>query len=294
MKTKFRLLALIPGLVFSSGCGGSKMVNVIILSGQSNAAGCKASENLLKSMPEKYEEYKEGYEDIKIAYNNWTITDFYNKARPKALQSSSLKSEFVKVQLGQGNVSTNFGPEVGMAEELHSKWGGKLFIIKIPCGGSNLNDDWALETDEMFVTMLNFVEAKFKDLQKQGLTPYLRAFCWMQGEGDSYDGYYQYYLDNLIQFKKHLDRNLLKYTENNVLPFVDAGIGSGEGEWKYFEEINKQKEEFAAMSPTNVYFDTVSQGIHSNLEKPDNMHYDSESIIKLGHLFAQAYEQFLK
>ena len=269
-------------------------VNVIILSGQSNAAGCKASSNLLKTMPEKYDEYNEGYEGIKIAYNNWTVTQFISPPTPKALQSSSPDNKFVKVQLGQGNVAANFGPEVGMAEELHEKWGNKLFIIKIPCGGSNLNDDWALETDQMYQAMVTFVEAKIKDLEDQGFAPYLRAFCWMQGEGDSYPGYYPFYLDNLIQFKRHLDNSFLKYTENNVLPFIDAGIGSGEGEWQYYQEVNQQKQEFADMDPNHIYFDTVSEGIHSNQENPDKVHYDSESMIKLGHLFAKAYEKFLK
>ena len=302
MKKQIQLLAIIPALLFSSGCGGKKMkdVNVIILSGQSNAVGCKNSQLLINSMgQDKYDEYNAGYQDVKIAFNNWDCK--YNEpARTKVLQNSSPKSEFVDVKLGQGNVVANFGPEVGMAEELHDKWGNKLYIIKCACGASNLNDDWADANMDMFLNLKAFVHKKMADLKESGVNPKLRAFCWMQGEGDSYPGYYQYYYDNLERFKSNLDKEFLQYTEDQNLPFIDAGIGPGaaqgqeEGEWVYYKEVNECKKDFAALKETNIYIDTIAEGLHSNTEPADNVHYDSESVIKLGHLFAKAYEQFLK
>jgi len=151
----------------------------------------------------------------------------------------------------------------------------------------------------MFKTLVNFVGKRMEDLEKDGLKPYLRAFCWMQGEGDSYPGYWQYYFDNLQSLKRNLDKELLKYTENNNLPFVDAGIGrgthsDGTDEWVYYKEVNSCKKDFAALSETNIYFDTIEAGLHSNQEPNDDVHYDSESQVKLGHLFAQNFEQFLK
>ena len=301
MKRNLHLLGLIPVLIFSVGCKDKKEmknVNVIIISGQSNAVGCKASDLLQISMPDKYPEYAQGYENIKIAYNNWTC-HYEKPERTKELQNASPKGKFVKVQLGQGNVTTNFGPEVGIAEELHEKWGDKLYIIKVACGASNLNDDWAQPTDEMFKTLVNFVGKRMGELEEEGLKPYLRAFCWMQGEGDSYPGYWQYYFDNLQGFKRNLDKELLKYTENNNLPFIDAGIGRGThadntDEWVYYKEVNDCKKQFAELSETNIYFDTIEAGLHSNQEPNDDVHYDSESQIQLGHLFAQNFEKFLK
>lgn len=308
MKTKLHLLAILPALVFSSSCsfmdlfnGGKKMknVNVIILSGQSNAVGCKASKNLINSMgQEAYDKYLEGFENIKIAYNNYMVTDYNVKPHPMALQNSS-KGKFVKVQLGQGNVPENFGPEIGMAEELTEKWGDKLYIIKVASGGSNLNDDWAQYTDEMFNNLVNFVSKKLGELEEEGLKPYIRAFCWMQGEGDAYPNYHQYYKENLDSLKYNLDKSLLKFTEDDNLPFIDAGIGpgphkDGTNEWVYYKEVNEEKQRFAAQSETNIYFDTIEAGLHSNQEPSDDVHYDSESQIKLGHLFAQNFEKFLK
>ena len=303
MKRKLHLLGLIPVLLFSTGCEGKKMknsVNVIIISGQSNAVGCKASAFLESTMPDKYPEYLAGYEDVKIAYNNWTVDWTVTKPpRPVELQNASPKGRFVPVKLGQGNTTSNFGPEIGIAEELHERWGDKLYIIKVACGASNINDDWAQSDYEMFKTLVSFVGKRFAELEEEGLKPYLRAFCWMQGEGDSYPLYWPYYLDNLVFFKRNLDRELLKYTEDNNLPFIDAGIGrgthsDGTDEWVYYNEVNQCKKDFAAQSETNIYFDTIENGLHSNQEPADDVHYDSESQIKLGHLFAQNFEKFLK
>ena len=304
MKTKLHLLAIIPAMIFSSGCGNDKNmkkdVNVIILSGQSNAVGCKNSQFLIQTMgQEKYDQYNAGFEDVKIAFNNWDC-DYASAARTKTLQNYSKNGKFVNVQLGQGNVPANFGPEIGMAEELHDKFGGKLYIIKCACGASNLNDDWADANSDMFLNLKNFVTKKMEELQKEGLNPILRAFCWMQGEGDSYPNYYNYYLLNTERLKYNLDKAFLQYTENNNLPFIDAGIGAGynhdthENTWEYYKEVNEAKQAFAARSETNIYIDTIAEGLHSDQEPNDYVHYDSESQIKLGHLFAKAYEPYLK
>ena len=312
MKKRGLLFGLIPTLFLIAGCEGFSMekifgkketkaqdVNVIILSGQSNAVGCKNSLYLKDTMgEEKYNEYNEGYEDVKIAFANYDC-DYTSPQRTKTLQNSS-NGKFVKVQLGQGNVPANFGPEIGMAEELHSTFSNKLYIIKCACGASNLNDDWSLSDDVMFQNLKNFVNKQFSNLKNEGLNPILRAFCWMQGEGDSYDKYCDAYYENLRRLKTNLDREFLKLTENNNLPFIDAGIGMGKNpntqelEWKRYAEVNAAKQDFAALSETNIYFDTISQGLHSDQEPNDFVHYDSESQIKLGHLFAKAYEPFLK
>lgn len=303
MKRNLHLLGLIPVLIFSVGCKDKKEmknVNVIIISGQSNAVGCKASRFLETTMPDKYQEYLAGYNDVKIAYNNWTVDWTVTRPpRPVYLQNTSPKGKFVNVQLGQGNSTSNFGPEIGIAEELHEKWGNKLYIIKVACGASNINDDWAQSDYEMFKTLVSFVGKRFAELEDEGLKPYLRAFCWMQGEGDAFQNYWNVYDLNLDNFKRNLDKALLKYTEDNNLPFIDAGIGrgthsDGTDEWVYYNEVNQCKKEFAEKSPTNIYFDTIENGLHSNQEPEDDVHYDSESQIKLGHLFAQNFEQFLK
>ena len=60
------------------------------------------------------------------------------------------------------------------------------------------------------------------------------------------------------------------------------------------KEVNDCKKDFAALSATNIYFDTIEAGLHSNQEPADDVHYDSDSQIQLGHLFAQNFKKFLK
>ena len=47
----------------------------------------------------------------------------------------------------------------------------------------------------------------------------------------------------------------------------------------------------------NFYIDTIAAGMHTDQEpfnNPDGAHYDTESEVLLGHLFAEAFEPFLE
>ena len=110
---------------------------------------------------------------------------------------------------------------------MHGKYDNKLFLIKFACGGSCLKDDWLAKNSPMYPKFINYVKMQMENLKKKGYKATIKAFCWMQGEGDSYDNYYQYYLCNTRRFKTNLDAEFLKFTENNNLPFIDAGIGAG-------------------------------------------------------------------
>ena len=202
MKRNFKLFLLTPMIFSCFSCKNNnsniKKVDVIVISGQSNAVGCTFSSCLKTTQTEeKYKEYRDGYSGIKIAYQS--MTKDFNPIRFYS-QNSSYKDEFENVQLGQGNSTKTFGPEIGIAEKMHEKHAGKLFIIKYACGASNLHDDWAERNSPMYGNFINFIKESIQSLKNQGYDPTIKAFCWMQGEGDSYDGYYQHYYDNLKGF----------------------------------------------------------------------------------------------
>ena len=267
-------------------------VNVVIISGQSNAVGCTHANCISRSIGHsKYQEYMAGYPGIQIAYDCWTKDDgprFYS-------QNQSKDDNFVKVMLGQGNSLATFGPEIGIAEELHEKFDGKLFIIKYACGASNLKDDWAKRTSPMYKRFVDYVKKQMKNLEDKNYIPTIKAFCWMQGEGDSYDGYYQDYYENTKGFVGNLREDLKELSDNKDFPFIDAGISSYK-EWKFYRKVNEAKQQFAGESDINFYIDTIGAGMHTTEEPfdtPDGYHYDSESEVLLGNLFARAFEQFL-
>ena len=269
-----------------------KPVDVVVISGQSNAVGCTHAKCITRSMgAEAYSTYMTGYNDIKIAYDCWTKDEgprFYS-------QNKSKDETFVKVMLGQGNGLGTFGPEIGIAEALHEKYADRLFLIKYACGASNLKDDWAQKNSPMYPRLIEYVKKQMQNLVGMGYVPTIKAFCWMQGEGDSWDGYYQEYKDNLSGFAANIREDLKELSGNKDVPFIDAGISNSK-DWQYYRQVNNAKQEFAAESENNIYIDTIAAGMHTNVEPfdtPDTCHYDTESEVLLGHLFADAFEPFL-
>ena len=310
MKRNICLILLSPIILTAMGCSKPQEkevtptpevsitpepVDVVVISGQSNAVGCTHSECIPDSISsEKYLEYFNGYPTIQIAFDSWTKdwpasggVTFYS-------QNASRQNDFVKVTLGQGNGPYTFGPEIGIAEAMHEKYANKLFLIKYACGASNLKDDWTTRKSPMYGRFIEYVKLQMNNLVKKGYAPKIKAFCWMQGEGDSYPGYHQVYQDNLREFVSNV-REDLKDLYESKLPFIDAGI-SNSPEWQFYREVNDAKKAFAEESEDNTFIDTIAAGLHVDKEPfttVDMCHYDSESEVLLGHLFAEAFEKYL-
>ena len=292
---------LLTPMAFSiSGCGKTAKkdpipVDVIVISGQSNAVGCTQANCIKRSIgAEKYNEYMSGYPGIQIAFDSWTKDWEANPPRFYS-QNKSKDDTFVKVMLGQGNSLATFGPEIGMAERMHEKYEGKLFLIKYACGASNLKDDWTKRNSPMYNRFVEYVKLQMENLKSMGYIPTIKALCWMQGEGDSYDGYYQEYYDNTKEFVGNLREDFHELSGNRDFPFIDAGINNSK-EWQYYRKVNEAKQKFAEESENNIYIDTIAAGLHTNQEPfdtPDTAHYDTESQVLLGNLFAEQFEQFL-
>ena len=299
MKKLLKLLLLSPVVFLSMSCANNDEpkepipVDVVVISGQSNGVGCTHSDCIARSIGySKYQEYMKGYEGIKIAYDCWTKDEgpkFYS-------QNQSKNDNFVKVMLGQGNSLATFGPEIGISEALNEKYANKLFLIKYACGASNLKDDWVKRDSPMYNRFVTYIKKQMNNLKDMGYVPTIKAMCWMQGEGDSYEGYYQEYYDNTKEFVGNLRNDLKELAGNKDFPFVDAGINNSP-QWQYYRKVNEAKQQFADESENNIYIDTIAAGLHTNQEPfdtPDTAHYDTESQVQLGHLFAEAFEPFLE
>ena len=299
MKKLMKLLLLSPVVFLSMSCANKDEpkepipVDVVVISGQSNGVGCTHSDCIARSIGySKYQEYMKGYEGIKIAYDCWTKDEgpkFYS-------QNQSKNDNFVKVMLGQGNSLATFGPEIGISEALNEKYANKLFLIKYACGASNLKDDWVKRDSPMYNRFVTYIKKQMNNLKDMGYEPTIKAMCWMQGEGDSYEGYYQEYYDNTKEFVGNLRNDLKELAGNKDFPFVDAGINNSP-QWQYYRKVNEAKQQFADESENNIYIDTIAAGLHTNQEPfdtPDTAHYDTESQVQLGHLFAEAFEPFLE
>ncbi|MBR5059752.1 MAG: hypothetical protein IKX06_03155 [Clostridia bacterium] len=278
-----------------------KQADIIVLSGQSNAVGVGHAEYLPRHFSaEMIAKWKKGYDRIKINY----------------FSHDKKSNGFVPTTIGCTEASKNtVGPELGIADALDEKYPGReFFIVKCAFGGMSLYRDflspsggseydpeaYADQIDDIIVNsergaairpgwsyneLVKITRESIDILKAQGYVPEIRAFCWMQGEADSItwehsERYIGLYGHMISDFKNEF----AEYTENCV--FVDAAIHEL---WTFREKINAEKEKFAASRPDCVYIDTVAKGLTCKKEPEGNVdiyHYDSDSVIELGRLFA--------
>lgn len=190
---------------------------VIIIAGQSNAVGATPWLNVRKSMgKEKYNEYRKGYENVKIAYYceagganganagcNFDIT---------GRKEQSVDDIFDGVKFGQSWHSSMFGPEVGMAEYLTENYPDQTFyIIKVAKGAVSIPSHWTTK-GFLYKKLAAAIDVCFGALEKEGYHPEIISFCWMQGEDDaSKDDLTEHYSENLASVVENLRSDYAKY-----------------------------------------------------------------------------------
>lgn len=272
-----------------------KTARIIVLTGQSNAVGVGYIKHLPDHFSEaKVKEFNDGYANVLM---NFYSHDFGSDG-------------FVNVKPGLAeSTKATLGPEVGIAEKLTEDFPNETFyIVKYAIGGSTLYHDWLSKTSRekegdnprgdkqtgyCYDGFVELLRKSIKILEGKGLTPEIRAFCWMQGESDAFeqadvDNYIGRFNDLIEDFEKEFKPYLKDYI------LVDGGISPF---WKYYNEINELKKEYAKKGKRRVFIDTIKEGLRTDrepVENPDPPHYDSDSVIKLGNLFENAIKENLK
>ena len=262
---------------------------VIILAGQSNAAGCSHVEYLQKSVSEeKFTEYEEGYDNVYI--------NFFSTKK-------NMSSGFVKCAIGQGDDESLFGPEVGMAEKLNELYPDqKFFIIKYAWSATSLFEDWLSpssvgRTGSKYKQFEVFVNTSLKYLIDKGYDVEIEGMCWMQGESDSFS------VENGVNYSNHLTnfiqdirKEFSKYAADDGIAFIDATIAYLPAYWVFGELVNQSKWEVTNSVPMTELVDTGANGLTTENEpfdNPDKAHYDALSEIQLGHLFIEKLAQYI-
>ena len=306
-------LLLIPCVLFISACGptsnptsdptidptveptldptteepAAKNIDVIVLAGQSNMEGHSHISELKKHISDdKYHEYVDGYDEIKMTYKEGCYGSNNNS-----------NYEFRKVRLGQGCNTSMFGPELGMAEYFHEykdTLANEVVFVKFAVGGTSIYKEWrspssvtgSFEKGYLYSPFVNYVHKSMNNLIEAGYNPVLKAICWMQGESD---GQYAQEYENLEHnFITDVVTDLADYNDETI-KFIDAGIY--DSSWVGNPAlINKSKIKNVDKDPDNrFYFDTIEANLEYRNEpegNPDLFHFDSESMIELGKLFA--------
>ena len=280
-----------------------KEAKIILFAGQSNCVGVGHLKYLPKFYDEKtLEEFYNGYEKIRIHYyshGNW------NKG-------------FTKTDTNGTDRAETFGAEIGIAKRITELCPNEeYFIVKCAVGGVNLwrdflppssgapayNEEHKRATTDWrtiqpipfgwcYYELVRVLAESIDLLKKEGYSPKICAFCWMQGESDAVelcqeDGVREYpnRFNNLLA---DLRAEFEGYFDDCIV--VDAGIAE---EWIRHAELNALKKENAQKHGW-VYLDTVGAGLTTRLEpteNPDTAHYDSQSLVKLGEMFADGFLQ---
>ena len=278
-----------------------KKANLIVLAGQSNAVGVGYTKYLHKHFDEDtVAKFYSGYDNVLIHYF-----------------SHGIKSDgFVKTTVNCTEAAKDtLGPEVGIAKNLTERYPDeKFFIVKCAFGGATLFNDWlspscgeaydpnsradeypdiveALNSGKhpkggwCYNELTSLLKDSIKMLEKAGYRPEIRAFFWMQGESDSYaQNLVADYIGRYDKLLKDFKESFTPYLTECV--FVDAGISE---KWLYYKELNAFKQTYAKLQGYK-YLDTVSAGLTTVFEpeeNPDTAHYDSNSIVQLGEMFAK-------
>lgn len=259
-------------------------VQVVVLAGQSNMEGQSWIRFLSKHFAEDVvQQYINGFDGVLINYDS-------NR------HSNHSGGEFVKTKVGQGTTSEQFGPEVGLAEQLSGLTldDGPIYLVKYAVGATSLYNNWASpssgRTGDCYAGLVSHVNASIAKLENLDLYPEIKAICFMQGEDDSNSSQAENYGANLRHFISDLRSEFGYYASSKGIGFIDAGI-SNSSAWAQYQTINAQKQEVANEDENNVYVDTIANKLEFMNEPTiggDIYHFDSASEIKLGHLFASA------
>ncbi len=264
-----------------------KISHVILLAGGENCLGYSYSyhlEELDGVSDEKFNEYKKGYENVKISFKNMLNSGLIHKEQ----------TSFVNTRIGQGKAAEEgiqygcLGPEVGIAEYLSNvKPNDTYYIIKFAGGGeSSFVYQWNNSHGTYFTKMTEFFDNQLNKLKASGVDFDVSSFMFVQGETDAKNAnpeYKRYFED----FVNDIKLRYYSYAPKNGMSFIDAGISSYY--MLNYRNINSAKKEVMSSDSRNFYIDTISANITRNQDNMDRIHYDAKGEIKLGNLFAKAF-----
>lgn len=233
MKVKLAAIGLavaVMGALFAPMCTAKasaaeepmKTIDVYVLAGQSNAAGCSTlSKKVLTKNGYTYTEEEYTYEklltDADERNKNGYENVFYYGAAGVYVSNDIPNPDVVPVKFGQGNSAGQIGPELGMANVLSKTATADhpAVILKYAAGGTTIGDNkgnygigltkefgnwasptvrarWDVEGQKpysgdgvMYDRLMQFFDNGMAKLKEMGYNPVLKGYAWMQGESDA-------------------------------------------------------------------------------------------------------------
>ncbi|MDR2828845.1 MAG: hypothetical protein LBV51_05440 [Acholeplasmatales bacterium] len=260
---------------------------VIVLAGGENMVGYSYSYHLYEQDPrtkvkkEKYEEFKNGYDNVKILYKNMTSTSSVNNH----------SDVFINAKIGLGKYADEnylegcFGPELGLAELLSYYYPTKTtYIIKYSGSGhASLLDEYKPQTGLYYKGLVDLVNTGLEMLDAQNVKYEISALCFAQGEWDAYNQN-TVYMQALSNFVSSFRSLYSDKASSKGIAFIDSGVSAFYTDYKV---INNIKYQYSLLESDNYYIDTIKENLTYNLDSTDRKHWDSYSTLLLGKYFGQ-------
>jgi len=265
---------------------GAEVINVHIMSGQSNMSGYG---KFHKS--EEYESQPEVDESIAYYYHidpttrNWTTTSFENL---KEFYDKAVLSGYVR----------KFGCEVAYGRALAEYDDtGSVAIIKVSQGSSTLAVDWNSRSgaENMWSVWKREVSAALTELTDGGNEVNIASIIWLQGENDSkvedYANAYRINFSNMVDdMFDHISS--AGYDTDDAL-FMTASFSEHKDNLLYRDIVSSAQIEVMESQDNYFYVDTrdISQvGTFPELFITDeNIHWDGEGQKIIGERLSRKY-----
>ena len=286
-----------------------EVIDVYIVSGQSNAQGCATVANYPEDAA--YDEYRN------LLTNGATDVWYWGNSA----------TSFVPTKFGLGANGTYSGTEIGLATALSGN-GKQQAIVKLAYGNTNLYNDttsdqsislgtWTspsyiekynISTEDnkvgaLYTRLITQVESAVSALEEAGYTPVLKGIWFIQGEADTYtketSSAYEELLETFI-YDVRKDLSGVMGTSCAELPFV-YGRTLRNSDYTipaYLADVNAAQDAVAAKNIPNVFMiDTTKDlvdpvtGEQKAPVQEDSWHYDVLSQQMIGEAFVRTLEQ---
>lgn len=311
MKKKKISIALLLMILASCGGGGGNTttttepkvvpqednkVHLIILAGQSGARGKSLNSDLLEEQAEINDDVDIIAEGLQMPYLNNI---------PEHVSSST---EIEELKPGYGDISTEFGPEVGMGETMRSRYlkDGELrksVIIKYTACGSTFTSDWfsssAIE-DESIYQSLNLAQVRTNEKTEKQTGPLTnnlyelidRAIEQLNGEGfeTCIDGAVFLHGEqdakfdvNMSIYEKSLEyfiKDLRDYVGNSELPVVITEAITNSA--KYSNKLREIQRSVASKDENTTFIS--ARDLYPNTFEP--WHFGAAGSVEIGNRIA--------
>ena len=272
-------------------CNEDNKVHIVILTGQSGARGKAKNTDLT-------EDQKDPNYDVDIMADGLTMPQLANIP-------SSIKDgiELTEVQPGFGDSTGEFGPELGMGENLASLFpkgneDRKSVIVKYTACGSTFTDHWystSMLNDSTISSKLNkeqirtikdqqtgpltnnlfqLIDETIDQLSSEGYESVIDGAVFVHGEQDAkFD-------DNMDIYEKALEyfaKDLRSYVGNDNMPFVITEALTNSA--KYSNKLREIQKNVASKNENNLFVETSD--LYTNTFEP--WHFGAESNFILGN-----------